>query len=423
MHLDWGKPDLYRHTIEQMAEMLDTEKPDLAVFTGDIVTDGLADSAWRHAFAPLTGRNIPFVVAFGNHDREQELTAPEMADIIMSYPTNLNTACSGTLDDQAMEIWSSDGSKVAALVYSFDSNDYSTERTRDYYGWFSVSQVQNYIETSRKYTAANAGVPLPALAFFHIALLEHAQAYNEHHTAGVRGENECPGNINTGMFGAFHECGDVMGVFVGHDHDNDYTASRDGLVLGFGCFSGSTPPWGKTTYTNYHGGVRVFEMKEGEHSFTTWKRDYSGEEFDHETFTGYKDYTLRKASKPEGSVKGISLSTGGAAAQTVSGPHIGRDEGGHRKYVYDGYLDVPQSGLWSLQVICDGNGILKIDDVTISELKNSGQCNFREVNLEKGLHPVHIEYESINKDQLFLRWHPVACDRFLPIPDEHWYIK
>jgi len=95
------------------------------------------------------------------------MSAKGIADIVMSFPTNLNTADSGTLDDRAIEIWSHDGSKVSSLIYSFDSNDYSTSSDIDGYGWFSPSRVINYVETSRKYTAANAGVPLPALAFFH----------------------------------------------------------------------------------------------------------------------------------------------------------------------------------------------------------------------------------------------------------------
>ena len=35
-------------------------------------------------------------------------------------------------------------------------------------------------------------------------------------------EKACAPKLNTGMFAAMKEAGDVMGVFVGHDHDNDY---------------------------------------------------------------------------------------------------------------------------------------------------------------------------------------------------------
>ena len=89
---------------QQLCYMLDTEKPDLAVFTGDVVTGIGADSSWVNFMKPFDERGIPFVVTLGNHDREQELTERQIADIVMSHPMSLNTAKSGWLDDMAVPI-------------------------------------------------------------------------------------------------------------------------------------------------------------------------------------------------------------------------------------------------------------------------------------------------------------------------------
>ena len=62
---------------------------------------------------------------------------------------------------------------------------------------------------------------------------------------GRAAEDECPGALNTGMFAAMVETGSVMGVFVGHDHDNDYVVAEKGIALGYGRFSGDD-----TTYNN-----------------------------------------------------------------------------------------------------------------------------------------------------------------------------
>jgi len=75
------------------------------------------------------------------------------------------------------------------------------------------------------------------------------------------------------MFAAMLESGDIMGVFVGHDHDNDYLASLYGIVLGYGRFSG-----GRTTYTDFQNGARVFCLKEGEKGFLTYIRLMDGSE-------------------------------------------------------------------------------------------------------------------------------------------------
>lgn len=40
------------------------------------------------------------------------------------------------------------------------------------------------------------------------------------------------------MFANMLECGDVMGVFAGHDHVNDYIATLYNIALGYGRASG-----------------------------------------------------------------------------------------------------------------------------------------------------------------------------------------
>lgn len=47
-------------------------------------------------------------------------------------------------------------------------------------------------------------------------------------------EKACAPLLNTGMFAAMKEAGDVMGTFVGHDHDNDYSVMWHGILLAYG---------------------------------------------------------------------------------------------------------------------------------------------------------------------------------------------
>ena len=51
-----------------------------------------------------------------------------------------------------------------------------------------------------------------------------------------------PGALNPGMFAAMAECGDVMGTFVGHDHDIDYVVAEKGIALGYGRFRATIRP-------------------------------------------------------------------------------------------------------------------------------------------------------------------------------------
>jgi hypothetical protein len=67
------------------------------------------------------------------------------------------------------------------------------------------------------------------------------------------------------------ECGDVMGIFVGHDHENDYIGSYHGIALAYGRFSG-----GRNTYGSLTRGARVIVLKENKREFDTWIREKGG---------------------------------------------------------------------------------------------------------------------------------------------------
>lgn len=269
--------------VQIIEETIDKEQPDLVVFTGDVVTGKPARKGWKMALEPVVKRGVPFCVMMGNHDAEQDLTRQEIADIVLSYPGTLNTKEAKGLSDVVLEIESASSDKPAALIYCMDSNDYSTIDTVKGYGWFTFGQIDWYRKVSADYKLKNGGKPLPALAFFHIALPEHKQAYDNpnNNPVGIRMEDECGPELNTGMFAAMLQAGDIMGAFVGHDHDNDYMASLYGIALGYGRFSG-----GKTTYIDIPPGARIFKLKEGERGFETFIRLADGKEISQAKYPG-----------------------------------------------------------------------------------------------------------------------------------------
>ena len=277
IHFKYGNPasDI---ALKRINEVLDAERPDLVVFTGDVVYAAPADTAMRTVLACASSRKLPFAVTFGNHDNEQGKTRAELYDVIRSMPYNIQPD-RGTVEspDYVLAVKSSDGKKDASVLYCLDSHSYSKLPDVKGYDWLTFDQVNWYRQQSAAFTAKNDGKPLPALAFFHIPLPEYNEAASDENAIlyGTRMEKACAPAINTGMFAAMKEAGDVMGTFVGHDHDNDYSVMWKGIVLAYGRFTG-----GNTEYNHLSNGARVIVLKEGERTFTSWIHLKGGELID-----------------------------------------------------------------------------------------------------------------------------------------------
>lgn len=294
-HLDPSTP--VRHaesakTFARIDRVLAVEKPDLVVFTGDVVTGPPAEGMWRRLLDTMAARGIPYCVVMGNHDAEQDLTRQRIAQVVTSYPGSLNTTdAAGELADRELTILGSESSRPACVLYCLDSHDYSTLEGIDGYGWFTHGQVAWLRECCEARTASNDGRPLPALAFFHIVLPEYLPAWRDKRNShiGRAAEAECPGALNTGMFAAMVETGSVMGTFVGHDHDIDYLVADKGIVMGYGRYSGDN-----TTYNNLRPGARLIVLKEGERSFDTWILEDDGRRVDCVRFSDGKITKIKR---------------------------------------------------------------------------------------------------------------------------------
>lgn len=261
-------------------EVLDSEKPDFVVFTGDLAWAKPAKECFDNVLQPVIDRKIPWAFVNGNHDDEQGWTRTQIMDYISTKPFCLASHGDKNLKGEGNYIIelraSKNNDKIANLFYFLDSGSYN-ERHKGVgwsYDWFNFEQVDWYRKQSKAYTMSNGNNPYPALAFFHIPLAEYPlMTSNKNNYIGNHKETECNGKINTGMFAAMIESGDVMGVFVGHDHDNDYIGNYMGIALAYGRYSG-----GNTVYNNLgNNGCRVINLVEGGEGFETYIRLRGGE--------------------------------------------------------------------------------------------------------------------------------------------------
>ena len=249
--------------------ILDVEKPDLVVITGDYIHGTPVFKGIDEVMKPMVERNIPFATVFGNHDNEFGKSKEEILEYLQTIPGNLTTTIKGIpgMSNYILSLKGSSTGKECVFLYFFDSHSYSDINNFDSYAWIKPEQVEWYLQSSKLYNPLR----LPSLAFLHIALPEYkyAAVYEKSPLIGIRREPVCAPEINTGLFAAMIQSGDVMGVFAGHDHVNDFITVWKGVALAYGRFTG-----GSSTYCDIPdgAGARVIELKEGERSFSTWIR-------------------------------------------------------------------------------------------------------------------------------------------------------
>lgn len=275
---------------------VEAEKPDLVIYTGDQIKgygvtykgkgkeleNAVAQTIYK-LLEPVTKRNIPFAVTFGNHDRQVGISNKEQFENIYKALPNCVGEQPAELSDDGgtccIPIKASDGSNRDVFnLYLFDSG---TDAKGGGYEPFDVRIIDWYKKTREKLKAEN-GAYVPSIVFQHIPLCEYYNVLkqvkkttkgairafrthkNEYYVLGDtcrKGDMllEPPSipNENTGEFDAISEKGDVMAVFVGHDHKNSFVGRYKNVDLGFTQSSGFNVYGNRTKR-----GVRIIELDE-----------------------------------------------------------------------------------------------------------------------------------------------------------------
>ena len=277
-HYIAGDPRSER-SLSNVREMLDAEKPDFVIHTGDIVFGRPDLASAQEILQPIADRGIPFAVALGNHDAQFGATREEMYRVIRAIPGCVNLppkegvyGCS----NDVVTLSGPDG--VDRVLYLFDSMDaviLKGEEEIHSYDYIRFSQLDWYRRHSKAFTQNHGGQPVPSLAFFHIPLCELPEglAGGGRILAGENGEPPCPSRLNSGLLAQMRELGDIQAIVNGHDHDCDYVLDYGNMYYIYGRFSGCD------TVYNHLGpsGARVFLFTQGTRAFRTWVRLQGGE--------------------------------------------------------------------------------------------------------------------------------------------------
>lgn len=284
-------PAVSPDTLSLINNALDREKPDLVIFTGDQIKGYskkfkkdpvIIENTIDILVEPIAKRNIPFMVTYGNHDAQCGVDNRGQYKFYAKYDNFIsgdlrNTDDVGTAD---IQIYSSTEDKPVFELYIIDSHG----KAKDGAGYAPVDkkQIEWYVSRREQLKAEN-GDYLPSLVFQHIPVPEFfdvikkvpkgtkgaVPAYGAHENeyfvlndeaiaeGGFMLESPASPDVNTGEFEAMSEKGDVLGIYVGHDHNNSFVVKYKGVDLGY------TQGAGFNVYgPGENRGVRIFELDE-----------------------------------------------------------------------------------------------------------------------------------------------------------------
>ena len=286
-------------TLSFIESILDDEKPDLVILSGDQVEGPKAPDTQTALFKlvePLITHKIPYAAIFGNHDDEGalDLSRAQQMALLQTLPYSLSHPGPEDVDgvgNYYIEILAPSPSTHSAItIYLLDTHGLTPdEKNHPGYDWLKPSQIswfkttaQSLRQAHRKYTHIHLD-----LAFLHIPLPEFADADAKRTGGSVREKVSAPG-FNSHFYDALVEEG-IVAVGAGHDHVNDYCALRPGAKgeaelhsphggkggphLGpWMCYAGASGFGGYGGYGGFHRRVRVWEVDANAGKVMTWKR-------------------------------------------------------------------------------------------------------------------------------------------------------
>lgn len=226
------------------ADFAYANNPDLIVMTGDTfmgATKGQIDTFFDFMETLMItdshGKQVkvPFAFTYGNHDIQGNYDSDFIAKRISQCE---NAMFIDYEDDNIFGrtnycIDLLEGETVKYRLYILDSNAYVQTGFGFGYDHIHDDQLDQMKNLHDTYGDA------PALAFFHIPVYEFEDAYNmidslPHDPNGEKHEKVSYPVERTDAFTRMKTESNVQGMFVGHDHVNNYTVEYQGVVLSYG---------------------------------------------------------------------------------------------------------------------------------------------------------------------------------------------
>ncbi len=247
-HLTFGIDYNDRKTFRLIEKLAAHDTYDLIVITGDLTMSPSALRLFRQTIRRMEAIGIPWTFVFGNH--ENDFHRHEQFIRHIGQTEHLLFKVGPELEEGGFGnfkiTFTKDGNPFYH-AYFLDSHseveDYTPEQGK--YGYFSTAQVAWYRDLVKDDAE-------DSVVFTHIPLRQFIDPVDYD---GIFNEDQVYAQgIDTGFFDAMLEFDRSRAVFVGHDHLNDFSFFREGILLAYGRITGYN------AYGNLERGGRVIEI-------------------------------------------------------------------------------------------------------------------------------------------------------------------
>ena len=230
LHLMHDEKDIL--TYQLMTDIINHEKPDVIVLTGDQTMSENAVLLYQELGLFMDELKLPYTFVFGNHDTEHGITYDMLIDAISKSSTSMFDQGPKHLGygNHVVRIEDENHQLCSTLImldtHIDDTYMINGEPTWGY-GMLSDDQINWYEHITKIY-------PVPHLVFFHIPIYEVREAKKE---CGEYLESASTPPLKNRFLDVAKKQ-HAKGMFYGHDHYNDFIYHEDDVLLAYGRVSG-----------------------------------------------------------------------------------------------------------------------------------------------------------------------------------------
>jgi predicted MPP superfamily phosphohydrolase len=232
LHLTYGIDANDRKTFKSIEKLIKSDDFDLIVITGDMTMSIMGPSLFISLIKLMESLKTPWTFVFGNHETDYHNYEDYLRRIHNTEYLKFKIGPmieAGGYGNFVIEFTKNEHLFYKAYFMDSHSERDSYTEEEGEYGYLSTSQVEWYENHVSQDT-------VDSVIFMHVPLRQYMNPINYNHS--FEEDKVYPQGVDTGMFDRMVQYGKTKGVFVGHDHLNDFDYLLEGILLAYGRISG-----------------------------------------------------------------------------------------------------------------------------------------------------------------------------------------